>query len=97
MSTPHQGCAAGIYTSPILLPLVAHILDSFGAIERVPDFVSNFGRKFYQCELTVAQTKAGVVLKRNGQSIQQSWTIGDENIVPFWAGQHLKWSIEAQD
>ncbi|KAG1749433.1 dihydroorotase [Suillus lakei] len=37
-ATATSGCAAGVYTSPILLPLVAHLLDSFGAIDRLADF-----------------------------------------------------------
>ena len=91
---PHQPCAAGIYTSPILLPLVAHVLDSFGALERLADFTSNFGRKFYQRERTATQANPEVVLRRAKQQIQQHWTMGDESIVPFWAGQYLEWSIK---
>ncbi|KAF4600770.1 hypothetical protein EYR38_005415 [Pleurotus pulmonarius] len=34
-ATDH-GCAAGIYTSPILLPLVTDLLDSFGALDKSP-------------------------------------------------------------
>ncbi|KAF8491420.1 hypothetical protein JB92DRAFT_3006168 [Gautieria morchelliformis] len=92
-STPQHGCAAGIYTSPILLPLVAHILDSFGALDRLADFTSNFGRKFYQRELTAAHANAEVILTKVEQHIERNWTMGDENVVPFWAGQKLGWSI----
>lgn len=92
MSTPQQPCAAGIYTSPILLPLVAHVLESFGALERLADFTSNSGRKFYQREH--AQASGAVVLRRNKQQIKQSWTVGDVTIVPFWAGKDIEWSIE---
>ncbi|CAE6369587.1 unnamed protein product [Rhizoctonia solani] len=37
---PDSPCAAGVYTSPILLPLVAHLLESFGALDRLADFLS---------------------------------------------------------
>jgi dihydroorotase len=50
-STPTDGCAAGIYTSPILLPLVAHLLESFGALDKLEGFVSGFGRAFYGREV----------------------------------------------
>ncbi|CCO26580.1 dihydroorotase [Rhizoctonia solani AG-1 IB] len=35
---PDSPCAAGVYTSPILLPLVAHLLESFGALDKLNDF-----------------------------------------------------------
>jgi dihydroorotase len=46
-------CAAGVYTSPILLPLAAHLLESFGALDRLEGFVSSFGRRFYKRNLGV--------------------------------------------
>jgi dihydroorotase len=81
------------YTSPMILPLVAHIMDFFGALARLGDFTSNFERKFYQRELTAAHANAEVVLRKVEQHIQRDWTMGGENVVPFWAGQKLEWSI----
>ncbi|KAF8528360.1 hypothetical protein BU17DRAFT_80669 [Hysterangium stoloniferum] len=51
-STPQDTCSAGIYISPILLPLVAHLLESVGALDRLQDFVRRSGQKFYCRELT---------------------------------------------
>ena len=39
---------AGVYTSPYLAAYLAHILDSFGAIDRLHDFACRFGRDFYR-------------------------------------------------
>ncbi|KAH9973028.1 Dihydroorotase [Lactifluus volemus] len=54
-SSPNQGCAAGIYTSPILLPLTAHLLESFGALDKLGSFVSKNGRAFYKKEVSVTE------------------------------------------
>ncbi|KDN46459.1 putative dihydroorotase [Tilletiaria anomala UBC 951] len=42
-----SACAAGVYTSAILLPLCATLLESFGALDKLNGFVSTNGRRFY--------------------------------------------------
>lgn len=93
-STPSCGCAAGIYTSPILLPLTAHILESFGALDRLEGFVGTFGRDFYK----IPAIGSKVVLKRgvNGATFsipEGGYTLKDESVVPFWAGKQINWTI----
>ncbi|PKI85718.1 dihydroorotase [Malassezia vespertilionis] len=98
------GCAAGIYTQPILLPLCATLLESFGALDNLGKYVSENGRAFYQ---RPARPGREVVLRR---------AIGDESkvpsvyvhpshahkseedptkleVVPFYAGKQLAWVI----
>ncbi|QRW15921.1 amidohydrolase family protein [Rhizoctonia solani] len=72
---PDSPCAAGVYTSPILLPLVAHLLESFGALDRLADFVSNNGRRFYKKELPVAAPV--VKLRRSPETVRTQWTLDD--------------------
>jgi dihydroorotase len=97
-STPSKACSAGIYTSPILLPLVVHLLEEFGALDKVEGFVSEFGRRFYRCEVQRMAEEGNVkvrkVLDKGGRKIEEKW-IGDEeqSVVPFWAGKELKWEI----
>ena len=91
-ATPTSGCAAGVYTSPVLLPLVAHLLDSFGAIDRLADFTSNFGRQFYQIPPGPGAPKV-VVQKVQGVRVQSEYSNGDKTVVPFWAGKDLEWQI----
>jgi len=93
-STPTHACAAGIYTSPILLPLVAHILESFGALDKLEDFVSRFGRAFYKRPLSDPLSK--VILSRPKESkalIAHQYVLDDATVVPFWAGRELGWEI----
>lgn len=91
ISTPLQSCAAGVFTSPVLLPVVAHILESFGALDRLVDFTSTFGRRFYGRELP--KDALTVALKREPQEIQAEFGNGSEALVPFWAGRTINWSI----
>ncbi|KAF9780285.1 Dihydroorotase [Thelephora terrestris] len=99
-ATPAQSCAAGVYTSPILLPLVAHLLESFGALDRLEGFVSTFGRSFYKRELhedNAAQVPT-VVLKRveGGELIKEGWTEGEQEVIPFWSGKKIDWVIDEE-
>ncbi|KIS70351.1 Dihydroorotase [Mycosarcoma maydis] len=41
------GCAAGVYTSSILVPLCATLLEAFGALDQLANYVSINGRNFY--------------------------------------------------
>ncbi|KAG7097217.1 hypothetical protein E1B28_004588 [Marasmius oreades] len=96
-STPDHGCAAGVYTSPILLPLVAHVLESFGALDKLEGFVSTLGRHFYNRQLTGEETSKKVVLRQlpEGIKVQERYSTG-ENVVPFWAGKLIRWKIVGQ-
>jgi dihydroorotase len=97
-STPLQGCAAGIYTSPILLPLVAHLLESFGALDKLEGFVSTFGRAFYKRGVDV-DSHSKVVLQKTvaGKAlIDDRYVLGDNTVVPFWAGRDMGWKIVSE-
>ncbi|KAG6841316.1 hypothetical protein C0991_012315 [Blastosporella zonata] len=98
-STVSHGCAAGIYTSPVLLPLVAHLLESFNSLERLEDFVSNFGRAFYKQTIS-ADIHSKVVLRRpssGGFLVDNQYVLGENSVVPFWAGKQLRWEIARDD
>ncbi|KZT41103.1 Dihydroorotase [Sistotremastrum suecicum HHB10207 ss-3] len=92
-STPNHGCAAGVYTSPILLPLVAHLLESFGALERLEGFASSAGRQFYGRAAMASGPK--VVLRRFKHIVEAADTVqSDEHqLLSFWVGRELNWVI----
>lgn len=89
-ATPAQSCAAGVYTSPVLLPLVAHLLESFGALDKLQSFVSDNGRAFYQ-----KPTPSGEVvrLRRLNCQVEETLSLGTDDVVPFWAGRDLQFSL----
>lgn len=97
------GCAAGIYTSPNLLPLCATLLDSFGALDQLQTYTSTNARRFYKLEEVKGEEKL-VILKRQESIISQSYTLNEHQelqdgtlgkiqVVPFWAGRKLTFTI----
>ncbi|KAJ1910854.1 dihydroorotase [Mycoemilia scoparia] len=40
--------AAGVFTAPILIPLLATLFEKIGCLDYLENFISNNGRKFYQ-------------------------------------------------
>ncbi|TDL29450.1 Dihydroorotase [Rickenella mellea] len=93
-STPSQSCAAGIYTSPILLPLTAHLLESFGALDKLANFVGEFGRRFYGLDMSTGNPIVTLrEVEGHGVTIQESWKCGEDSLVPFMAGKRIRWEI----
>lgn len=95
------GCAAGIYTSPILIPLCATLLDSFGALDNLQAYTSTHARAFYRLD---AANASPVKLRRQESLISESFTLdahqsmqdgaaGKIQVVPFWAGRKLAFTI----
>jgi dihydroorotase len=95
-SSPDHGCAAGIYTSPILLPLTAHLLESFGALDKLEGFVSKNGRAFYKKEVASTDGNDIVRLRKRKAGVTGKYTLKEEEVVSFWSGKDLDWEIDYQ-
>jgi dihydroorotase len=98
-STPTHACAAGVYTSPILLPLVAQLLESFDALENIGLFVSGHGRHFYKIPIENQRVGTKTVSLRRapaGSVVDEKYMSGTESLVPFWAGKEIGWEIVEQ-
>lgn len=76
---------AGIYTTPVALPVLAQLFEEAGHLEKLEAFTSQFGAEFYQLPLNEGQLR----LKK------EAWTVPEEmfGVVPFRAGQQLEWKI----
>jgi dihydroorotase len=89
--------AAGVFVTPYLIEYLASILDSFGAIDRLDDFASKNGRRFYGIEapknpkiLTLQKVEKVV-----GQKFGYKNDLKEQSeVVPFLAGKTLAWSIK---
>jgi len=79
-----------VYTSPVLLPLVAHLLESFGALDKLQGFVSDNGRRFYQKPTRFNEV---VRLRRLNYHVEEVLSLGADDVVPFWAGKDLQFSL----
>ncbi|TFY61061.1 hypothetical protein EVJ58_g4747 [Rhodofomes roseus] len=91
-ASPLHACAAGVYTSAVLLPLVAHLLDSFGALDRLESFVSINGRAFYRVPVAPGEDKV-FIRRTSGKLIEEQLVQGEQSVVPFWAGKPIGWEI----
>ncbi len=58
------GCAAGVYTSSILVPLCATLLEGFGALDQLANYVSLNGRKFYGYDSADDMKNGSITLRR---------------------------------
>ena len=91
-SAPHPrsakeapGCAAGVFTAPIALPLLAELFDKYNALDKLQDFVTGNAQKIYG----ITPPQKSVVIKKTPMDIPLSY--GD--VVPMRAGEKCEWSI----
>jgi dihydroorotase len=83
-----------VFTSPILLPLVAHILEEIGALDKLEQFVSTNGRKFYGFEQYDVSSPS-VIEKVAGEcEVSSVYSMEDLNVVPFLAGKRIGWRLK---
>ena len=91
-SAPHPqhdkecaGCAAGVFTAPVALPMLVELFDQHDALDNLQAFVSGHARRIYRLtppSKTVSLAKeATVVPRRYGP------------VVPFGAGKTLAWRL----
>lgn len=91
-SAPHprhakegDGCAAGVFTGPVALPLLADLFERHGALANLPAFVSGNARRIYG----VRPPEKTVVLER------EVWRVPERygEVTPFLAGQEIAWRV----
>jgi dihydroorotase len=89
--------AAGVFVTSFLLQYLVHILDSFGALDRINAFACENGRKFYGIEAPLTQSVVTLV-KSQFVVPQEIAYINDEgkaaSLVPFLAGKSLNWNLQ---
>lgn len=91
-SAPHPrhkkeccGCAAGVFSAPVLLPGLAQMFEEADCLERLAAFVSGHARRFYR----IRPPQKTVELRR------EPWRVPEQygTVRPFLAGQTLSWSL----
>ncbi len=97
-SAPHSrftkesacGCA-GCYSAWSALELYAQVFDDLGILDKLEAFASEYGPQFYG----LAPNTQTITL------VEQAWTIPEqihlwdqESIVPFYAGQTIRWQLK---
>lgn len=91
-SAPHPrdkkecpGCAAGVFTAPIILPMLAELFSKHGMLDNLQAFVSDNARRLYRVE----PPAKSVVLSQQVMQIPNQYG----TVVPMWAGRELSWSV----
>ncbi len=78
------GCA-GVFSAPVLLPVLVKLFKRNNALEMIESFVSYSGASFYG----LPPNEGSITLKK------EAWTVPANygGIVPFMAGQRLNWKV----
>ncbi len=92
-SAPHPqhakeaaGCAAGVFTAPVILPMLAALFAQHGALERLQAFVSDNARRIHGLRLP----------ERPITLVRQPWQVPARygNVIPYQAGATLEWQVQ---
>ena len=94
-SAPHPqhkkeacGCAAGVFTAPIALPVLAELFASHGALDNLQAFVSDNAVNIY--DITPPATE--VVLEDTPMVVPEKYN----TIVPMYGGMQIGWSVTGE-
>jgi len=92
-SAPHPksakeapGCAAGVFTAPIALPLLAQLFAKYNKLDKLQAFVSDNAQKIYN----ITAPKKEIILEEKEFTIPSEYS----KVVPFMAGKKINWSIK---
>ena len=79
-----EGCA-GVFTAPVTMSSLLTLFMEHEQLDRLEDFVSVFGAKFYGVGLNEEKI----------QLVQEDWKVPDgySGIVPYKAGETLSWKV----
>ncbi len=86
------GCA-GIYSAPVGIEIYAEAFEAAGRLDRLEDFASVYGARFYGLPLNEGQ----IVLERREWRAPAEYAAGDDRLVPFRAGETVAWALADGD
>ena len=91
-SAPHPqhakeacGCAAGVFTAPVALPLLAQLFEQHGKLDNLQAFVSDNAQIIYG----YTPPKKEVLLEKAPFRVPEKYG----NVIPFYAGEEIGWRI----
>ncbi|HIP02174.1 MAG TPA: dihydroorotase, partial [Campylobacterales bacterium] len=91
-SAPHPqhakescGCAAGVFTAPIALPVLAELFAHHDKLDNLQAFVSDNAQRIYNF---TPKTKT-VILEDTASKVPAIY----DTVVPMYAGKDIGWSI----
>lgn len=96
-SAPHPqeakescGCAAGVFTAPIALQVLAQIFDENGKLDNLEAFVSTNASKIYNLK----PSSKSITLIQKEFLVPTAYENNGLKVIPMFSGQIIKWSTE---
>jgi dihydroorotase len=83
------GCA-GVFTAPAALEIYAEVFEEEGALDRFEAFAALNGPAFYRLPVNEAR----VTLRRENWTVPERVGEGDLAVMPFRAGEVLRWRLQ---
>ena len=91
-SAPHPrhrkeciGCAAGVFSAPVALPLLVQIFEDAGHLDLLQGFISDIACRRYG----ITPPAKEVVLSQSAWQVPRYY----QDVTPFFAEQTLRWSV----
>lgn len=89
-STKENACGcAGIFSAASAIELYATVFDELNILDKLEGFASFYGADFYGLE----RNKSSISLIREDWIIPEKITVGDEAIIPLFAGRKIPWRL----
>lgn len=95
-SAPHPkhakeacGCAAGVFTAPIALQVLAQLFDTHDKLDNLQKFISDNACSIYKMQ---PKTK-NIMLEKKEFIVPNIYKTDKEEVVPMYGSQKLQWSI----
>ena len=82
------GCA-GIYSAPVAMELYAQVFEEAGGLDRLEAFAAHHGADFYG----LPRNTGTITLKRENWTVPDAYPLGEETVVPLWAGREISWKV----
>ncbi|MEA3314735.1 MAG: dihydroorotase [Campylobacterota bacterium] len=95
-SAPHPqhakencGCAAGVFTAPIALQVLAQFFDNNNKLDNLQKFISNNACNIYN----IKPSSKSITLVKEDFKVPAIYTYKEQKVVPIYADETISWSI----
>ena len=96
-SAPHPkhakencGCAAGVFTAPIALQVLAQLFEQNNKLDNLQKFLSDNACKIYD----LTPSSKSIILEKKEFKVPAVYTYKNEKVVPMYANETLTWSLK---
>jgi len=83
--------AAGCFTAPVAMELLAQVFDEHGALASLEMFASENGANFYGLPLN--EGKIVLTKRQHLAPACSSGELSSDALIPFWQGKNLQWEV----